>query len=83
MLSRIIVTGKNRNFPNTIRLPFGLGVDGSIATMAVRVGANQCKCKRCDGWGTIETWDGNPAHRDVSERCPDCDGEGIATMAVA
>ena len=81
--TRIIITGKNKDFPNTIRLPFGVGVDGSIATMSVRVAPNQRKCRSCGGWGTIETWDGNPSHRDMSVRCTDCDGEGIQTMALA
>lgn len=80
MLSRIIITGKNSAFPKTIRLPFGVGVDGTIGTRAVRVGADQCKCRACDGWGTIETWDGNPSTRAQSVRCAECDGEGIATV---
>lgn len=81
--SRIIVTGKNRDFPKTIRLPFGVGVDGTIATAAVQIRADQCKCRACDGWGTVDTWDGNPSSRAVAVRCTACDGEGIQTMAVA
>jgi Zn finger protein HypA/HybF involved in hydrogenase expression len=82
MLSRIIVTGKNRNFPNTIRLPFGVGVDGTPATMTVQVRADQCLCKRCGGTGELISRPINPSERDYSTPCPDCD-EGIATMAVA
>lgn len=82
-MHRIILTGKNRDFPNVIRLPLGVAVDGAVAMMPIRVAANQRKCPSCDGWGSIDTWDGNPSHRSVSERCTDCDGEGIQTMEVA
>ena len=81
--TRIIITGKNKDFPNTIRLPFGLGVDGTIATMPVRVASNQRRCRACDGWGSVEVWDGNPSHRDMSVRCTACDGEGIETVKVS
>ena len=80
MLSRIIVTGKNKDFPNTIRLPFGVGPDSQPALMPVRVGANQRKCKTCDGWGELRHTPINPSERDYCTRCPDCD-DGIATVS--
>lgn len=79
-MHRIILTGKNKDFPKTISLPFGVGVDDSIVMWPVRVAANQRKCAACNGWGTIDTWDGNPSHRKVAERCTVCDGEGIETL---
>lgn len=83
MLSRIIITGKNSELPRTISLPFGYGVDGRVITAPVRIAANQCKCRRCDGWGTVETWDGNPSHRNETVRCCDCDGEGVVLVGGA
>lgn len=78
---RIIVTGKNSAFPNTVSLPWGVAVDGTVATRPVRIRANEAKCRRCDGWGSVETWDGNPSHREVSVGCTACDGTGIVEVA--
>lgn len=81
MTHRIIMTGKNSAFPKTIRLPFGFHVDGTPHMRPVRIRANQCKCRVCDGWGTVTYSPINPSERDYSERCTVCDGEGIATVS--
>lgn len=77
---RILIAGKNKDIPKTIRLPFGVGVDGTETTALVRVAPDECKCTRCGGWGYTMTWDGNPSHRDTAEPCPHCN-EGIAKVA--
>ena len=78
-ITRIIYTGKNRDFPKTIRLPYGVCIDGTVGTMLVQIAADECKCRACDGWGRIDTWEG-PGHRGSSVRCDKCDGEGIVKM---
>jgi DnaJ-class molecular chaperone len=69
---RIIVTGKNRDFPNTVRMPFGVGVDGRVISVPMQIRANEIKCPRCEGWGEYE-----------AVRCTTCDGDGIVTREVA
>lgn len=83
MGTRIIITGKNSAFPKTVAMPLGVGVDGSIITYRIQIGAHEEKCHRCDGWGTIEVWDGNPSHRDETVRCEVCCGDGILSHEVA
>jgi hypothetical protein len=82
-MHRIIVTGRNDQMPKTISLPFGVGVDGRVITAPVQIAPNQCKCRKCDGWGTVETWDGNPSHRNETVRCWGCDGDGVVLVGGA
>lgn len=79
-MHRIILTGKNKHFPKTVRMPIGFGVDGNPITVPVQIRADECLCKRCGGLGFVMVWDGNPSHRDTEEKCGACD-EGIAKVA--
>lgn len=81
--SRIIVTGKNRDFPKTVFMPLGVAVDGATIGRRIQIAADEEKCKRCAGWGDIEVSDNNPSTRPHSERCPACEGNGIVKMAGA
>lgn len=77
MATRIIITGTNANLPKVAMLPIGVGVDGSVIRTHITLQPNESLCPRCRGWGEVDTWDGNPSHRSVSERCDACDGDGI------
>lgn len=80
-VSRILITGKNKDFPKTVRMPYGVGPYGADLTRLVQIRSDQCVCKRCGGWGEIRQSTINPSERDTCTRCPDCDGEGIAKVA--
>lgn len=80
MGSRIIVTGRNDAFPKTVAMPMGVGVDGAVFTRPMRIKASEAKCKRCDGWGSIDVSDPVPWRVGTSQPCPDCDGNGIVEV---
>lgn len=82
MGARILITGKNRDFPKTVAMPLGVGVDGSIITGRIQIAAHEEKCPRCAGWGSYEVWDGNPSHRDETVGCDVCNGDGIISHEV-
>lgn len=83
MGSRILITGKNSTLPKAAMLPIGVGVDGTVIRTHITMQPHEALCSRCRGWGEIQTWDGNPSHRSVSERCEDCGGDGIVAHEVA
>lgn len=58
----------------------GVCVDGTAVYAPTIIPADASVCPICEGCGTIETWDGNPSHRDVTVSCPGCDGEGIVVV---
>lgn len=75
--ARIITIGKNSTMPKVVSLPIGVGVDGCTISAHVTIQPDEIICPTCQGWGSVETWDGNPGHRSESERCAQCDGNGI------
>ncbi|CAB5079559.1 hypothetical protein UFOVP143_27 [uncultured Caudovirales phage] len=75
--ARIITIGRNDTLPKVVSLPIGVGVDGRTISWPLTVQHDEIICPGCLGWGSIETWDGNPGHRSESERCTQCDGNGI------
>jgi len=83
MGSRIIVTGRNDAFPKTVSMPMGVGVDGAVFTRPMQIRATEAKCKRCDGWGSIDVAGPTPWSVGRSAPCPDCDGNGIVSTEAA
>lgn len=81
MPSRIILKFKNSAFPKTVRLPVGYRQDGSEATRPVQIRFDECVCKRCAGFGTVEVWDASPSSRSTLETCPACNGDLIVKVA--
>lgn len=81
MPSRILITGINKHFPKTVRLPVGLRPDDSAATRPVQIRFDECVCKRCAGFGTVEVWDASPSSRSTLETCPACNGDLIVKVA--
>lgn len=75
--ARIITIGKNSAMPRTYTLPIGVGVDGTVFTHRITLRPDEILCPDCKGQGEIETWDGNPAHRNETHRCEHCRGHGI------
>lgn len=83
MAHRILILGKNKHFPKTVRFPIGFGADGVEVTYPVQIKADECLCTVCHGHGELRHTPINPSERDYYTRCTACDGEGIATVRAA
>ena len=78
--ARVITIGKNSDMPKILRLPIGVGVDGTTFAHAVRARADEILCPECQGWGEVERSSIDPSVRPWRERCEQCQGDGIVTI---
>ena len=78
--ARVITIGKNSDMPKILRLPIGVGVDGTTFAHAVRARADEILCPECQGWGEVERSSIDPSVRPWRERCERCQGDGIVTI---
>lgn len=69
--ARVITIGRNSDMPKVVKIPVGVGIDGSAIRAPMTIRGDECICPACEGWGTDSFW---------NDRCERCDGNGIVEI---
>lgn len=64
-VSRVITIGRNADLPKVVKIPVGVGVDGSAIRAPITIRGDECICPACNGWG---------------DGCERCEERGIVTI---
>lgn len=63
--ARVITIGRNADMPKVVKIPVGVGVDGSAIRAPITIRGDQIVCPDCDGW---------------ADGCERCDDTGIVDI---
>ena len=69
--ARVITLGRNDTMPKVVRIPVGVGVDGTVIRAPITIQADEAICPECKGTGEDPFWD---------DWCERCRGQGIITI---